>query len=834
MAVGVTALTGWTLDILALKRLASGLASMKANTAVGLTLIGLGLSTAAHPDAGPPRAPRLRVVAGAGGLAATLALLTLAEYAFGWDLHIDQLLFRDPATAEAAAPGRMAPTTAACLLLLGSALMLAMSRRHRAAVLLSSLVAFSAFVAVLGHLYGVSSLYRVTALSGMALLTALVILVTALGVLVLHPERLAMAGRTPGGVVVRRFLPVSVLGVMTLGWLRLAGQRAGLYGTELGMSIMVASLVAGLVGVIAWTAGSLRRLDSRRLAAEQALRELNLELEDRVRQRTAELAASEQRLRSSEERLRSLLDSAPDGIVIVDEASTIRLVNRQAEALFGYPRDEIVGQQVEVLVPDWVKMLDAEHRGTQSPAIRPRGADLELAASRKDGTELPVEISLSFVETEEGMLVSAAVRDIADRLRAEQERAELEAQLHRAQREEERAVMEARLHQAQRLESIGRLAGGVAHDFNNLLAAIMNYAGLVSGTIADLAALHGLAGDEACAMVAQDVEEIRRVAKRGADLTRQLLIFSRGEVVKLEVLDLNEIVRDTEKLLRRTIGEDIDLVTVLAPGLPKTRLDRGQVEQVLMNLVVNARDAMPNGGRLEIRTAEFHADESYARLHAIAPGAYVRLTVSDTGTGMAPDVAARAFEPFFTTKPQGKGTGLGLATVYGIAVQAGGDVVINSGPGIGTTIWVNFPVGDGEPARPPEPVNERFLSSKGETVLLVEDEDMVRESARRMLVRKGYTVLVAADADEALSVAGEHRGAIDLLLTDVVMPKRSGKELASEFARVNPSVKVLFMSGYSEDVIAHRGVVDEGVNLIEKPFAAESLLGKIREILDAH
>src|SRR5205823_9739291 len=246
------------------------------------------------------------------------------------------------------------------------------------------------------------------------------------------------------------------------------------------------------------------------------------------------------------------------GIVVVDEAGTIRLLNRQVEALFGYRRDEILGRQVELLVPDRARMLHAGHRSTYAawPETRSMGSGLELAARRKDGTEFPVEISLSSVETEEGMLVSAAVRDITDRIRAEQERGALEAEVHRAQREEERAVMEARLHQAQRLESVGQLAGGVAHDFNNLLAAIMNYAALVSNTIADLSALHGLAGDEACALLVQDVEEIRRVAKRGADLTRQLLIFSRREVVKPEVLDLNEVVRDTEKLLRRTLGED--------------------------------------------------------------------------------------------------------------------------------------------------------------------------------------------------------------------------------------------------------------------------------------
>lgn len=533
-----------------------------------------------------------------------------------------------------------------------------------------------------------------------------------------------------------------------------------------------------------------------------------------------------------------LLDSAPDGVVIIDGDGLVRLVNRQAEALFGYHRKELIGQPVEVLVPDRAAERHPEHRRRYfgNPTTRPMGpmgAGLELAAKRKDGTEFPVDISLSLLETDEGILVSAAVRDITDRRKSEQERAGLEMELHQAQREEERAAPQARLHQAQRLESIGQLAGGVAHDFNNLLAAIMNYAGLVSDSIRKQMAFRGLSDDEAFVTLAQDAEEIKRVAKRAADLTQQLLVVSRRGVVKPETLDLNAVIGDMEKLLRRTIGESIDLRMVLAPGLPRTWIDRGQIEQVLMNLVVNARDAMPVGGRLEIRTAEFQADEGYTRLHRITPGGYVRLAVSDTGSGMSPEVAARAFEPFFTTKPKGKGSGLGLATVHGIVTQAGGDVLIYSQAELGTTVRVNFPVSDEPVAGPREPVDEGSLSSKGETVLLVEDEEMVREPTRRMLVGRGYTVLAAADADEALHVARDFEGEIDLLLTDVVMPRRSGKELSSDLAQLSPITKVLFMSGYTQDVIVHQGVVDEGVNLIEKPFAAESLLRKIRDVLDA-
>jgi hypothetical protein len=535
-----------------------------------------------------------------------------------------------------------------------------------------------------------------------------------------------------------------------------------------------------------------------------------------------------------EAKFQGLLEAAPDAILAVDAEGRIHLVNRQAEALFGYSRDELIGQPLDELVPARVRDVHPRHRASYfaNPTARPMGANLELAARRKDGTEFPVDISLSSLETEDGVLVSAAVRDVTDRRRIEDERAQLELRLLAAKQQEERAALEAQLHQAQRLESIGQLAGGVAHDFNNLLAGIMNYAGLVKATLRDEMAHRGLDQDEAFVTLLQDVDEIAAVAKRAAALTHQLLIFSRREVVQPQVLDLNSIVADMEKLLRRTIGENVDLRTTLGDDLPMIKADRGQVEQVFMNLAVNARDAMSRGGRLDIATAPFPVDDDYARLHGTVPGPYVRLTVSDTGTGMSSEVAARAFEPFFTTKPKGEGSGLGLATVYGIVTQAGGDVVIYSEPGLGTTIRVNFPATTDAKRSPRNGQLDAPLVARGETVLLVEDEQIVREPARRMLARHGYVVLAAADAEEALSILDDHDGPIDLLLTDVVMPGRSGKELSVEVLARRPATKVVFMSGYSQDVMVHQGALEEGVHLIEKPFAAEVLLHKVRTVLD--
>jgi CheY-like chemotaxis protein len=373
----------------------------------------------------------------------------------------------------------------------------------------------------------------------------------------------------------------------------------------------------------------------------------------------------------------------------------------------------------------------------------------------------------------------------------------------------------------------------VAHDFNNLLAGIMNYAALVRETIQEEMTSRRLSEDVVFVTVVEDVEQITKVAKRAAALTHQLLTFSRREVARPEVLDLNVVVGDIEELLRRTIGENVDhLRTVLAPDLPLIKADRGQIDQVVMNLAVNARDAMPGGGELEIETAAFEVDEAYAHLREIRPGTYAQLTVSDTGTGMSQEVADRAFDPFFTTKPKGEGTGLGLATVYGIVTQAGGAVSIYSEPGLGTTVRVNLPA-TAEARSGPRPTKPDVpLTAKGETVLLVEDEAIVREPARRMLVRHGYTVLAAGDADEALALVDQHPGNIDMLLTDVVLPGRSGKDLSVDFKALRPAAKVLFTSGYSQDVIVHQGVLDEGANLIEKPFSADELLRKIRELLD--
>jgi PAS domain S-box-containing protein len=641
--------------------------------------------------------------------------------------------------------------------------------------------------------------------------------------------------------------------------------------------------------------------------------------------------------------IEQLLDSSPDGVLIVDTDGRIRLVNRQAEAMFGYDRDELVGELTVRLRPDRDRPDPDESRVSyyRNPTI---GTGLDIAALRKDGTEFPLDASFSLLETDGGRFVYISVRDSSARkkIEARSQSFEVTSQLaaivessddaivgksldgvitawnaaaehmygysvdeiighniselippdqvdelspilervsqgervehfetkrvrkdgtilelsvtlspirddtgtvtgastvardltELRKAEAEHLELEDRLRQSERLESLGQLAGGVAHDFNNLLAGIMNYASLISSCLQDEMTLRGLSDDDAFVSVVQDADEITKVAKRAAALTHQLLIFSRREIVQAEVLDLNAIVSEIETLLRTTVPENVELRLRLAPDLPLIKADRSQIDQVFMNLAVNARDAMPDGGELEIETATFEVDQQYARINAINAGTYVRLTVSDTGTGMTREVVARTFEPFFTTKPKGEGTGLGLATVYGIVRQAGGDVSIYSEPGLGTTVRVNLPVtSDVRSAREREqPSVPR--EADGETVLLVEDEEIVREPTRRMLERNGYRVLAAANAEEALVLLHGHPGAIHLLLTDVVMPGRSGRDLSADVLEDRPETKVLFMSGYSQNVIAHQGVIEAGVYLIEKPFAADDLLRKVRDALD--
>jgi PAS domain S-box-containing protein len=383
----------------------------------------------------------------------------------------------------------------------------------------------------------------------------------------------------------------------------------------------------------------------------------------------------------------------------------------------------------------------------------------------------------------------------------------------------DRRKLEEQLRQSQKMEAVGRLAGGIAHDFNNLLLVINGYSEILLDRIGENLALR------------KEVEAILQAGNRAASLTRQLLAFSRRQVLQPTMLDLNGLVSNMEKMLRRLIGEDVELRAVLGPELGIVKADPGQIEQVILNLVVNARDAMPGGGRLTVETANVFLDGDFSSKHPYAAiGPHVLLAVSDTGVGMSEDTQARLFEPFFTTKEKGKGTGLGLSTVYGIVHQSQGTIHVDSEVGKGTTVKICLPRVEGAV----ETFSPVLLEApKGsETVLVVEDESSVRELIVRVLSEKGYRMLSAAEGNEGLRIAGNHREPIDLLLTDMVMPRMGGRELANRLEAARPGLKVLFMSGYTEDAVSHRGVLKVGLSYLQKPFTSDALVRKVRETLD--
>jgi PAS domain S-box-containing protein len=391
----------------------------------------------------------------------------------------------------------------------------------------------------------------------------------------------------------------------------------------------------------------------------------------------------------------------------------------------------------------------------------------------------------------------------------------------RKRAEEAHAQLEDQLRQAQKMEAVGRLAGGVAHDFNNLLTVITGRCELLLRRLGETGPL------------SRDANLVLEAARRAGALTRQLLAFSRKQVLAPKVLDLNVVVADTETILRRLIGEDVELVTILGAPLGRVKADQGQIEQVIMNLAVNARDAMPRGGRLCIETAAITLEDGDGRVQAgMRPGAYVLLRVSDTGCGMDAETMSHLFEPFFTTKGPGKGTGLGLCTVYGIVKQSGGDIRVTSEPGKGTTFKIYLPRFDDEVEPVPPSLPASGAPTGSETVLLVEDEDAIRDLAQEILRMNGYVVLAAASCEDALRLAAQHPGPVHLLMTDVIMPQMDGRRLAQQIAPLRPQMRVLYVSGYTDDAIAQHGVLEPGTEFLQKPFTPDGLVARVREILD--
>jgi len=532
--------------------------------------------------------------------------------------------------------------------------------------------------------------------------------------------------------------------------------------------------------------GNLKRLIP---AIERELREAKSRRERR---------RAEEALRESEKRLQAILDNSPAIIFLKNTEGRYLYVNPQFARLTPLTREQILGKtDAEIFLPEQAAAFRANDLKVLQAGV---ALEFEEVADQQDGPHTSI-VSKFPLRNAEGKVyaICAIATDIT-----------------------ERKSLEAQLRQSQKMEAIGQLAGGIAHDFNNLLTVINGYSELV---LLSLPVEH-----PHCATF----EQIRQAGEKASRLIRQLMAFSRQQVLQPKVLDLNAVVANIDTMLQRVIGEDIDLLTILSPGLASVKADPGQIEQVLMNLVLNARDAMPNGGRLTIETADVVLDTDYARTHvAVNPGRYVMLAVSDNGCGMDAETQARIFEPFFTTKDLGKGTGLGLSTVYGIVKQSGGNIGVYSEPGRGTTFRIYLPrIRKAPETVEPEEAREP-LPRGSETILLVEDEAGVRTLAKTILQIQGYTVLDAAQGKDAFLLSGQHEGLIHLMVTDMVMPEMSGREVADRLKPLRPNMKVLFMSGFTDKALVHNGELDPGIAFLQKPFTPQTLARKVREVLDS-
>jgi PAS domain S-box-containing protein len=646
-----------------------------------------------------------------------------------------------------------------------------------------------------------------------------------------------------------------------------------------------------------------------------------------------------------------LIEALPDAIVAVDRDGVIVQLNSQTQALFGYERDELIGQRIEILVPESYRREHHHHRENfaKTPKTRRMGANLDLSGRRRDGSEFPVEISLSPVSTEKGMFVLSAIRDISPRKRMEEELRRAHEELYQRtveqlgeyrsrlaliidssedaiigqdldgsitswnkgaeriygyapeevigmnisllvppdeaanglpdesseileevargegieHRESVRVTKDGRrldvsisvsplrdakgdvigasaiardmtaqkrtenqLHQSQKMEAIGRLAGGVAHDFNNIL-------GIINACTEFLRDRIEPAAESSLADSSIYVENIKKAIERGSALTRQLLAFSRSSAIQPRILDLNERLKDVSKLLRPLMGDDVEVLIVSRSPSAVVEADPGQLDQIVVNLAVNARDAMPRGGKFILETGSAKFDEAFAEQHQAMPaGKYVVLAISDTGNGMNEATVSRIFEPFFTTKEAGKGTGLGLATVYGIVKQSAGHILVYSEPGHGTTFKIYLPSAEHKIGLGTKSEAESVGPKRqGTTILLVEDDEVMRSLTKKVLEEHGYTVVEANDGESALESVQSYPGVIDLLLTDVVMRRVSGPELGERLGSSHPALKVVYMSGYTGELIAEREVLKRGVTLLEKPFTRTALLNTIHTVL---
>jgi len=783
-ALGLLGLSGWVLGMPLLASIRSSYIPMAPITSIAFLCLG-GLLLV-HSMI-PPQGGAGMFAAALSALVSAYGLIELVEETGIRVLSLEEWLFPNPPMMGAIPTGRMSPTTAATLLLAGAVVpMLVLGartgRRRRflgdLAGCLGMIVAAGGAVFVLGYLHGNPLLYG-TATIPMAATTSLAVLMLGTGqVLAAGPDCFPLrlfAGPSARARLLRAFVTTTVGVVIAIDLLRV--YAPWIFSEDdpfkSGVSIAAFALVTGaLIARVALKIGD------------------DMDRSEEVRKQ------AEDKLRESEDRYRDLVEHSQDLICTHDLDGRILSVNPWASKVLGYAPDELLGMNFRVVLAPQVR----DSFGKYMDEIKTHGtAQGLLLVQTRNGEQRIWEYKNSLrTDGVTNPVVRGMAQDITERRNLEQ-----------------------RLHQSQRIEAVGRLAGGIAHDFNNLLTVINGYSELLLDQMKEESPLR------------KEVEEIKRAGDRAATLTRQLLAFSRQQVLQPKVLDLNEVVSHMDMMLRRLIGEDVEFRTVLGTDLRSVKADPGQIEQVVMNLVVNARDAMPGGGKLTIETSNVFLDEEYSHVHPpVQPGPYVMLAISDTGVGMDEETASKIFEPFFTTKERGKGTGLGLSTVYGIVKQSGGFIWVYSEPGKGSTFKVYFPRTEDRrevPDKGDPPVEDL---RGGKTVLVVEDEESIRELAITILGQYGYAVLSAGDGEEALRIAGEHQGEVSLLLTDVVMPRMGGRELYERLRQLRPGIKVLYMSGYTDNAIVHQGVLDPGIAFLQKPCSPISMVRKVKDVLE--
>jgi two-component system cell cycle sensor histidine kinase/response regulator CckA len=784
-AISLFCLLTWILDLPRLRSLSTRFAPMTVNTAFALICTSIALYIVQHKCSG---GIAKTIVLCIGGVIFILAVLTLLEYTSGFDLYIDRLFSQKPFSEEFPyASGRMSPISALNFLLIGTMFIILSSRSKSNIYLIqfiTLIIGNISLLTLIGYFYSITILYQISSLKPISVRTSFCFICVFIGSLFAQPDQGVMRNilsEDYGGIIIRRFILFVIIIPVLLGGIVLAGSELSFYGNSVAMLILVVLTIVAFTILLLINGRTISKTDSERLKAEGDYR-------------------------SSEKRFKELFEHIGNGVAVYETSNDGKIFkivdfNRSAEKIDNVRRESIVGSDALEVFPgiESMGLLEVFRRvwktGKAEIFTGCIGQEREDVSWRNNHVyKLP-----------SGQVV-CIYDDITDKIKSEQEKKALELQLL----------------QAQKMEAIGRLAGGVAHDFNNLLTAIMGYCDLILESDPEELELHN------------DIMQIKTAANNASSLTNQLLAFSRNQVLIPKVININSVIKSTEQMLRRLIGEDIELKCLLSEDVESIKADPAQLVQVILNLVVNARDAMPKGGKIILESKSVFIDEQNTHKHLeMKSGSYTVLSISDTGEGMDKSTLEYVFEPFYTTKELGKGTGLGLSTVYGIVKQSRGNIYAYSEQGIGTTFRIYFPsILEAAEAHAPGCQPEKATGGS-ETILFVEDEDIVRGFTIEILKRNGYNVLNARNGKEATEIAGRLKRDIDLLLTDVIMPRMSGKELAHKLAVCFPEMKVLFISGYPKDYISHHGILDDEINFLQKPFNAQDLLKKIRSVLSS-